>query len=401
MRIVLLHPRLGAVGGAEVLLVSQAHALRRAGHDVELACFSWDEQLWGARVEGLRVRSLDEPAWLRPLETAFAPSPRRLAFVERALRGADLVIAHNAPASALAGEVVGRRALWYCHEPPRLLYPRETQPHAFAARSWRPGASGLSRRMAVTAARAWVEDRAGGPWERLRRFDRRGVARLGGVIANSRLTADAVHAIYDRACDAIVPPMVDDPGPTPRAPGLPAAPRVVCQSRLAPEKNAEVALAGFARFVASRPGSTLTIIGEGGERARLTRLARPLGRAVRFTGHVGAVALERELAEADVFLAVPFDEPFGMVFVEAALRGLLVVASDHGGPAEIFDGGALAELCDPRSPEAIARALARLATSPTGQLDARRRDAAAKMRATYVRAVVERRFVDVALGLAS
>ncbi len=379
-------------------MLAQARALARAGHDVSLACFSWEPAVWRARVEGLRVSSLDEPGWLRPLETAFAPSARRLAFVERALRGADLVVAHNAPASALAGAVAGRRAVWYCHEPPRLLYPRETQARAFATRSWRPGAPALSRRMALVSARVALEARLGGPWERLRRFDRRGVAALGAIIANSRLTAAAAREIYGRECDAVVPPMVEDPGPFERPPGLPSEPRIVCQSRLSPEKNTEIVLRGFASFAATRPRSSLTVIGAGGERARLERLAR--GLAVTFTGHASPETLERELSRAEVFAALPFDEPFGMVFVEAALRGLLVVASDHGGPSEIFDDGALAELCAPESPAAFADALARLCSRPAEALDARRRDAAAKARATYTSAVVERRFVQIIEGLA-
>ncbi|MCC6645996.1 MAG: glycosyltransferase family 4 protein [Polyangiaceae bacterium] len=400
MKIVVLHPRLGATGGAELLLVAQAHALRRAGHDVELSCFSWDEEAWRARVDGLPIRSLDEPAWLRPIETAFAPSPRRRAFVERAVAGADLVIAHNAPASALAGAVAGRRAVWYCHEPPRLLYPRETQTRAFAARSWRPGAGALARGMALTGLREAVEARVGGPWARLREFDRRGVAALGAVIANSRLTAAAVREIYGRACDAVVPPMVDDRGAPSRPSGVSPAPRVLCQSRLALEKNTEGALLGFARFAACRPGATLTIVGDGALRARLERRARGLHADVRFVGHLDARALDRARDQAEVFLAVPFDEPFGMVFVEAALRGLLVVASDHGGPAEIFDDGAMAELCDPASPRAIAAALARLTATPAEALDARRLRAAEAMRARYVPAVIEPRFVELieALG---
>jgi glycosyltransferase involved in cell wall biosynthesis len=73
-----------------------------------------------------------------------------------------------------------------------------------------------------------------------------------------------------------------------------------------------------------------------------------------------------------VFALLPVDEPFGMVFPEAAARGLLLVGPDHGGPLEILDGGRLGFSCDPFSPEAVAEAFRRIWRLADSEVDARR-----------------------------
>jgi glycosyltransferase involved in cell wall biosynthesis len=51
-------------------------------------------------------------------------------------------------------------------------------------------------------------------------------------------------------------------------------------------------------------------------------------------------------------------EPFGNVIVEAMLRGIPVVASNEGGPAEIIEHQKTGWLVKPRSVEALGDALA-------------------------------------------
>jgi alpha-1,3/alpha-1,6-mannosyltransferase len=68
----------------------------------------------------------------------------------------------------------------------------------------------------------------------------------------------------------------------------------------------------------------------------------------------------RLLASARLCLFIPLAEPFGLVPVEAMLRGTPVIASDHGGPSEIVTDGETGCLVDPYSPDAVADAIVRM-----------------------------------------
>jgi glycosyltransferase involved in cell wall biosynthesis len=79
-----------------------------------------------------------------------------------------------------------------------------------------------------------------------------------------------------------------------------------------------------------------------------------------------------------------------MVLPEAASRGLLLVGSDHGGPREILEAGAIGELCDPFAAESIAAALRRTFALTDAEADARRIAADRSVRARFGAEVVGR-----------
>lgn len=96
--------------------------------------------------------------------------------------------------------------------------------------------------------------------------------------------------------------------------------------RLVPQKNFPMLLRAFAR--AARPHDTLTIAGEGPERAELEQLSVRLGIAarVRFTGHLASI--DPLLEEADAFVLSSDYEGLPGVVVEALAAGLPVLATD-------------------------------------------------------------------------
>ena len=85
-----------------------------------------------------------------------------------------------------------------------------------------------------------------------------------------------------------------------------------------------------------------------------------LDRVIDLPGFVSEAEKSRLLASARLCLFIPLAEPFGLVPVEAMLRGTPVVASDHGGPSEIVVDGETGSQVNPYSPEAIADAIVRL-----------------------------------------
>jgi glycosyltransferase involved in cell wall biosynthesis len=105
--------------------------------------------------------------------------------------------------------------------------------------------------------------------------------------------------------------------------------------------------------------------------ARLQALAEDIGVAdrVRFLGSVGRPDVPAVMAAADVVVAVPWYEPFGIVPVEAMACGRPVVGSAVGGLLDTVVPGVTGELVPPRRPDLLAPVLRELLDDP-----ARRRE---------------------------
>jgi glycosyltransferase involved in cell wall biosynthesis len=127
--------------------------------------------------------------------------------------------------------------------------------------------------------------------------------------------------------------------------GLPDdAPVVVTVCRLFPEKGPADLIRAVAEVRRVEPGVRLVIVGEdftagGWYRRELGSLVTELALDdhVLFTGRRSDVA--RLMAAADVFAMPSFEEPFGLVFLEAMAMGLPVVALDSGGTSEVVEHG--------------------------------------------------------------
>jgi glycosyltransferase involved in cell wall biosynthesis len=149
----------------------------------------------------------------------------------------------------------------------------------------------------------------------------------------------------------IRPHAVADAGPRTRPPS--SSSTVLCVGRVSSEKGVDVLLDAWAR---ARPtGLELLVVGDGPMRAELER--RAIG-GVRFTGWRSHEEV-RELmlgARALVFPSVCF-EVFPMTLVEAMSSGLPVIASAHGGSAEIVGQVGTEWLAEPGRADAWAERL--------------------------------------------
>jgi glycosyltransferase involved in cell wall biosynthesis len=96
--------------------------------------------------------------------------------------------------------------------------------------------------------------------------------------------------------------------------------------RLALQKNFALLLRAFARV--ATPDDHLTIVGEGGQRKSLERLAKSLGITCRLSmpGHINP--LHDAFAGADAFILSSDYEGLGVVVVEALAAGVPIVATD-------------------------------------------------------------------------
>lgn len=112
------------------------------------------------------------------------------------------------------------------------------------------------------------------------------------------------------------------------------APTFAYCGRLSREKGVAVLIAAFAKCVAEVPAARLRIVGDGPLKGELVALAAVLGisRSVDFAGWQNASGVDDALAYVWALVAPSlWAEPFGLIAIEAMLRGVPVVASDSGG----------------------------------------------------------------------
>jgi glycosyltransferase involved in cell wall biosynthesis len=208
------------------------------------------------------------------------------------------------------------------------------------------------------------------PPERLG-LERRLCRDVDHVVATCTDEVDELRAMGLPARRAtVVPCGVDTDLFRPLAVGDGAGPRLLSIGRLVERKG----VGNVIEALASLPGVDLVVAG-GPDPARLDtdpevrRLREVAGRVgvaerVRFLGGVGRAEVPRLMNEADVVVAVPWYEPFGIVPVEAMACGRPVVGSAVGGLLDTVLPGVTGELVPPRRPDEVAAAVHRLLGDP-------------------------------------
>jgi glycogen(starch) synthase len=157
-----------------------------------------------------------------------------------------------------------------------------------------------------------------------------------------------------------------DPGFVDPAPERPWGWSLLYVGRIDARKGIETAVAALARLPDE---ATLAIDGgwDAGEEARLRELAAGLGveARLRFRGQRTREQVRADYEEADVVVfPVIWEEPWGLVPLEAMARGRPVVATGRGGSGEYLRDGENALLFEAGDPAGLADAVRRLAADP-------------------------------------
>lgn len=185
------------------------------------------------------------------------------------------------------------------------------------------------------------------------------MAQLGAP--SSRLSV--IHPTVDVLPDPAVAP--------PDEFGLGGRRVVLTVARLVSRKGHDRVLEAMTRIRAEFPSVLYVIAGDGPERARLSALVRAHGLEdnVRFVGSVSDGTLESLYAACEFFIMTSRQEGsdvegFGIVFLQAAIRGKPSIAGRSGGAVDAVLDGATGLLVDPRSTSQIADALTMLLSDP-------------------------------------
>ncbi len=334
-------------------------ALDRERFEVHVACTAQED---GSPSPSLKMLSAIPRLAIRP--TNFGPSLSK----EKGSRQLLLALGGASAVGSLLGlaAYVRRHRIRILHSSER---PRDALPCVLIAK--------------LTGAKCVIHLHVGwGDWmsRQVRWALRHADALIGvsGSVAGSILAAGQprhkVHAVLNAMdLDGFDPSI--PPGPVRRELGLPeGVPVVVSISRLFHWKGHADLLRALAIVRRAVPETRLVIVGEedmaagGLDRptyvAELKQLARDLGVEdhVLFTGFRADVA--RMLAAADVFALPSFQEPFGLVFLEAMAMKRPVVALDSGGTPEVVEHGKSGLLSPARDVDALAANLLALIRDP-------------------------------------
>lgn len=339
------------VGGAELMSLALRDGLRRRGHEARLLAsdarvldipMAADDVCRGTMSPARRVLQVANPFALRALRRVladFRPDVVHLRMFLTQLSPLVLAPLRDVPTVL---HVVNYDLI--CPLNTKVLPDGRPCAHRAGSVCRREGCLPLAGLARARAQRAMVAR-----W--------RGAADV--VVTNSdwvrrRLEADGI------AVDGTIPNGVPQ---TAARPALDGPPTVAFAGRLVPKKGVGTLLEAMERVVARVPDARLAIAGDGPLRGELEARAAALGlrESVTFLGHLPRPEAERALAGAWV-QAVPsvWEEPFGLVTAEAAMRGTAVVVSDRGGSAEIVRPGETGLLVPPGDAGALADALARI-----------------------------------------
>lgn len=245
-----------------------------------------------------------------------------LAFEGFDLGGYDLVISN---ASAFCRGVLSgptTRHICYCLTPTRFVWNF----HDYA----REENLGRLARLALPLAL--------GP---LRVWDRLSADRVDDFVAISAAVAERVAKYYRRQAVIIHPPVDCSSFKISPAP----EDFFLIVSRLVPYKRVDLAVRAFNEL-----GLPLLIAGDGRDRPRLERMARP---NVRFLGRVSEADLRDLYARCRAFI-FPGEEDFGLTPVEAQASGRPVIAYRAGGALDTVIPGQTGLFFTERQPWSLA-----------------------------------------------
>jgi phosphatidylinositol alpha-1,6-mannosyltransferase len=278
--------------------------------------------------------------------------------------------ARRAPLSRRAVDFAGFtvRAIraWWSQRPELVICG-----HAFLAPLCRIGSAFSGTPYVVMAYGSEVRSR------KTSRFAYWGLARAARVVAVSEFTRQAVVAggIPAERVDVILPAAGLA---APAAGGAPPscdvdAGLLLCVARLVERyKGHDVLLKAMPLVRARVPHARLVIVGDGPLRPYLERLATSLAvsEAVHFAGEVPDDCLEEWYRRCALFVLPSREardggaEGYGLVFIEANLRGKCVIGGRSGGIPDAIVDGRTGVLVDPTNVVEVADTLIHLLTHP-------------------------------------
>jgi glycosyltransferase involved in cell wall biosynthesis len=140
---------------------------------------------------------------------------------------------------------------------------------------------------------------------------------------------------------------------------------IACIGRLSPEKGQAVLLDAFRRMRVPHPSARLLFVGDGDDRASLSRQAEAWGVAAE-TRFLGARAdVPNILAACDLVVLPSHHEGLPLVAIESMAAGKPVIATAVGALPGLLQNGRYGALVPPGNPASLAESIAALLSDPS------------------------------------
>lgn len=147
-----------------------------------------------------------------------------------------------------------------------------------------------------------------------------------------------------------------DPDRYASAPALPedaSACRLLFVGRFDPEKGVHVLFEALDTLMPAHPHVTLTMVGDGQDRAELETAAARFGDRVRFTGYLDQAGVAQALADHDVLVLPSFSEGLPVILMEALASARPVVTTQVAGVGELVRHGETGLISPPGDAETL------------------------------------------------
>jgi len=354
-RILIIHDYSGLGGGAELVVQQVRDTLRGRGIDARLLASTADSPVAGSEPDYTYAGGTGRLRSLREVVNPSAVLSLRRTVREFDPQGVYLGMFLTQASPAILPCLSNRAVIWAPNEF-RPVCPRGTRLLPDGTRCDQP------------VGRACLADGCFRPWGLAPRLAQlslmhRWLNVVDRTLAPSRVFAELLER-HGLPVDGVLHhPIPSGAGKRQRH----ATPIVAFAGRLVPEKGADIAIRAFAGILADFPAARLWIAGDGPERSRLEALGATMGVGanIDFLGRLPRPELERRFSGAWV-QCVPsiWDEPFGLVTIEAQARGTPVVASAVGAQPEFIIPGRTGYLVAPGNPTVLASAIGDVLKDP-------------------------------------
>lgn len=133
-------------------------------------------------------------------------------------------------------------------------------------------------------------------------------------------------------------------------------------------KNVDITIRALHQALGDTP-YTFDIVGEGAENDRLHQLVDALGvnDKVIFHGRKSRDEAQKLIEKADCFVMVSSREAFGLVYVEAMAKGLMVVGTKGQGIDGVVKDGVNGFLCSAKDVDALAAVIKKMVSMPKAE----------------------------------
>lgn len=342
MKVALVHEFLTKLGGAERVVKEFADMFPQA----PIFTLFYDEANVGSVFPKERVRTSKLQKYYKILK---APQPL-LPYMSKAIEsfdfsGYDLVLSSSSGFAHGIITPVDTIHICYCHSPMRYAWDYT---HEYRKEKG-SGIFGKLKNMLISKT-----------LHKIREWDFIASDRPDYYIANSKTVQNRIKKYYKLESDIIYPPVNTKQFKiSPNSDNY-----FLIISTLTPYKKIDLAIQVFNELK-----KTLIIIGDGHDKARLQKLAKP---NIHFLGRKSDKEIKEHLANTTAFI-FPGEDDFGMAPVEAMASGKPIIAYKKGGATETVIDGQCGVFFEKPEAEALKNAVMKfLDKKREGKFDANR-----------------------------